>query len=71
MATYTTKSGDTWDSIAYYQVGSEIYVPRLMMRNRRYIDLAFFPSGIVLDIPEPDTPVNKSLPPWKRGEART
>ena len=69
MATYTTKSGDTWDSIAYRQMGKEIYVPKLMMHNRKYIDLYFFPSGVVLDIPDPDPEVNKALPPWKRGAA--
>lgn len=69
MAKYVTKSGDTWDGIAYTQMGSEMHFPRLMMRNRKHIGLMFFPSGIILDIPEPDPVINKNLPPWKRGEA--
>ena len=71
MATYTTKSGDTWDAIAFYQMGSESYTPRLMMHNRKYLNLYFFPSGIKLDIPDPDPVVNRDLPPWKRKGAST
>lgn len=69
MAQYVTKSGETWDWIAKYQMGSETYMPRLMMHNRKYIGFCFFPAGIVLDIPETEAPVNKALPPWKRGGA--
>lgn len=71
MATYITESGDTWDRIAFIQMGSEYHMPGLMMRNRRYINYSMFPSGIALEIPEVTQPINQALPPWKRKAAGT
>ena len=67
--TYTTKSGDMWDSIAYQQLGSVNYKDRLMNLNQQYRNYYVFPSGIVLILPEQEQKVNASLPPWKRKEA--
>lgn len=69
MATYTTKSGDMWDWIAYEQLGSTSYTGQLMNANVQYRDIYLFPAGIVLELPEIEEPVNSSLPPWKTGEA--
>ena len=66
MATYTTKNGDMWDHIAYAQLGSTDYTDRLINANLEYKDLYLFPSGVVLQLPEIETPVNSQLPPWKR-----
>ena len=66
MATYTTKSGDMWDSIAYRQLGSTPYTDRLIDANLEHRDIYLFPSGIVLVLPEIERPVNSLLPPWKR-----
>ena len=66
MATYTTKAGDVWDAIAYAQLGSVNYTDRLMNLN-----IYIFPSGIVLTLPERETKINSSLPPWKRKGAGT
>lgn len=66
MATYTTKSGDMWDSIAYRQLGSTSYTDQLINANLQYRDTYLFPSGVVLTLPEIKKPVNKLLPPWKR-----
>lgn len=66
MATYTTKSGDMWDSIAYRQLGSTAYTDRLIDANLEHRDIYLFPSGIVLVLPEIERPVNSLLPPWKR-----
>ena len=66
MATYTTKSGDMWDSIAYRQLGSTSYTDRLIDANLEHRDIYLFPSGIVLVLPEIERPVNSLFPPWKR-----
>ena len=66
MDTYTTKSGDMWDSIAYAQLGSTSYTDRLINANLQYRDTYLFSSGVVLTLPEIQKPVNSLLPPWKR-----
>ena len=66
MATYTTKSGDMWDSIAFRQLGITSFTDRLIDANLEHRDIYLFPSGIVLVLPEIERPVNSLLPPWKR-----
>jgi phage tail protein X len=63
--TYTTKSGDMWDSVAYTQLGSTSYTDKLIEANLEYRELFLFPAGVVLKLPEIETAVNSSLPPWK------
>lgn len=65
--TYTTISGDMWDKIAHEQMGSVLYLDKLMKANVKYAALFVFPAGIVLTIPEVEDEVNMELPPWKRG----
>ena len=64
--TYTTKSGDMWDAIAYKQLGSVNYVDLLMNLNTAYRNSYIFPSGIVLTLPDVPRTVGSSLPPWTR-----
>ncbi len=66
--TYTTKQGDTWDSIAFTQLGSEGYMDKLMLCNPKYIHHVVFPAGIELVLPTiTKTEKDRSnLPPWKR-----
>lgn len=68
MATeYITRSGDTWDLIAYNELGATKYVDKLIDANREYINTAIFSAGTVLEIPtidEKTTP--RYMPPWKR-----
>ena len=64
---YRTKSGDTWDLIAYEQMGDCGYMDILMDANHAHVRTAIFSAGTVLTIP----PVlkdsrAKNLPPWKR-----
>ncbi|MBQ6164788.1 MAG: tail protein X [Clostridia bacterium] len=67
MKTYTTVQGDMWDKIAADQLGSEIYVDRLMTANPEHIDTYVFSSGIELTIPDIDATGDVSaLPPWKQ-----
>lgn len=66
MDTYTTKSGDMWDSIAYEQLGSTGHTARLINANLSHRDTYIFPSGVVLNLPEIEQKINGLLPPWKR-----
>ena len=67
MAEYITKMGDTWDLIAFEQLGSCDYVSLLLNANRRYSGTAIFSAGVVLDIPEiKKTTKAENLPPWRR-----
>ena len=53
MRTYTTISGDMWDSISFKVYGSTIYTGKLMAYNSEYLDENFvFPAGIELQVPE-------------------
>ena len=64
--TYTTKQGDTWDMIAYSQLGSTGYTDRLMEANKEHIGTFLFPAGAALRLPEIEVEAADSLPPWKR-----
>ncbi|MBU5438287.1 tail protein X [Tissierella sp. MSJ-40] len=67
--TYTTVSGDMWDTIAYKTLGDEAYTDKFIKNNIQYRDIVIFPAGIVLDIPDVETEFSAKLPPWKRGLA--
>lgn len=68
--TYTTKQGDTWDKIAYSELGSESYMSDLIEANFAHRLTTVFPSGTVLTLPEITNTVSATiednLPPWKR-----
>ena len=64
--TYTTTQGDTWDSIAYQQMGSVNGTHDLMWANRAYLGYYTFPAGITLTIPEVEAAVSATAPPWKK-----
>ena len=49
---YQTKAGDTWDSIAYEQLGSEKSMGLLMEANPELIAYVVFDSGVSIQIPE-------------------
>lgn len=64
---YTTKSGDTWDQIAYTVYGSELKADWLMQANPEYIEFTRFDSGLVLSTPALPSEKSGTLPPWKAG----
>lgn len=64
--TYTTKSGDTWDSIAYEVLGDCRYTEELINANREKITTLIFGAGVKIKIPAVEKKSNKTLPPWKR-----
>ena len=63
--TYTTKSGDSFDSIAYQFFGDSRYLPELINANRDLITNFIFSAGIELEIPEVQTVKKVKTPPWK------
>ena len=62
---YTTKSGDTWDTIAREVYGSEYQAGALMQANPEHIDMFLFSAGVVLTTPAVKTERAGTLPPWK------
>ena len=69
MATYTTKSQDTWDKISKDVYGSELFMDRLIAANLNHRKVVFFSDGVVLNVLEIDTTSSTfeaNLPPWKR-----
>ena len=65
MSTYTTAQGDTWDMIAYKQLGSTDYTDQLMSANLEYVGTLLFPAGIRLHLPKIAEKTSGNLPPWK------
>lgn len=67
--TYTTISGDEWDGICYkfYGEGAEKHMDKVMKANPDHNQLAVFPAGIVLNMPEVNTiQESENKPPWMR-----
>lgn len=64
--TYTTKSGDTWDIIAYQLYGDEFAMTELQQANPNHLHVLVFGAGVALNVPEIDIPASESLPPWKQ-----
>lgn len=66
-SSYKTRSGDTWDAIAYRVLGDERYMPNLLDANPDQHWVARFDAGVELVIPDiPAAPLPSSLPPWRR-----
>ena len=65
VKTYTTKSGETFDSIAYEQMGDCKYTEILISANRQHIKNFIFRAGVELIIPEVDNTTAVPLPPWR------
>lgn len=66
-STYTTRSGDTWDAIAFRAMGAERYMDLMIEANPDHIYTSIFDAGTVLVVPALPDPVRPaSLPPWRR-----
>ncbi|ACD52525.1 tail protein X [Clostridium cagae] len=63
---YTTKAGDTFDSIALDFYEEENYSVFIMQLNPDLIGTLIFEYGIQLKIPDIDVKDTSTLPPWKR-----
>lgn len=65
MATYTTRQGDTWDSIAYAVYGDEAYMQAMIRLNLAHVDTLIFDGGVELVMPDRVAYAPPGLPPWK------
>ena len=66
MNIYATKSGDTWDKIAYDLYGDESFMTQLMNANRQYAHICIFDSGYVLHVPDiKQEEDDEALPDWR------
>lgn len=66
-SSYRTRSGDTWDAIAYRALGSERHMHHMLDANPEHNYVALFDEGVELVVPDlPIEPLPSSLPPWRR-----
>lgn len=67
MKSYRTVSGDTFDLIAYKELGSCKYTERLINANRTHVSTVIFKAGVVLTLPTITEEAKASkLPPWRK-----
>ncbi len=68
MKRYITVQGDTWDAIAYRELGSTRNTGALMAANRAHHGVVFFSAGVELTLPEVKEVKREdiTIPPWKR-----
>ena len=66
MKTYLTRAGDSFDLIAYQQLGSCNYVEQLINANRNHIETFIFKAGVELQLPNVQEVSVVKLPPWRR-----
>lgn len=64
-STYIAKQGDTFDLIAYKQMGSEQYMQALVEANWPLLDTLVFSGGEVLTIPDIPEESIEDLPFWR------
>ncbi len=64
LKTYRTKSGDTFDLIAFRELGDCKYTEKLINANRDKIRNLIFSAGEIIIIPDISNDKIDSLPPW-------
>ncbi len=68
MYEYTTRQGDTFESVAWFQMGKSGAMVDLIRENPQYMDVAEFEAGVTLRIPEIEETGDlrsDSTPPWR------
>lgn len=68
---YTTISGDTWDLIAWKQLGSERYMGTLIEANYPYAEVLRFDADIKITIPDIPEETPDDLPFWHSDDDNT
>lgn len=65
--TYTTVTGDTWDSIAFDYYTEEKLASLIIQANPGYEDVIVFDAGVELKIPviDEDAETPDTAPPWR------
>ena len=64
MRIYKTVSGDTWDLIAYQQMGHERYMKELIEANWALSEVLRFDAGTEIIIPDIPAQQDDNLPFW-------
>ena len=62
---YSTISGDTFEKIAFMQMGDCKYMDKLIDANRAEIDNFIFGAGVKLKIPNIEKKTKIELPAWR------
>ena len=66
IATYRPNRGETWDMVAYREMGSEYYMQDLMDANPKYHGISIFDGTEILDIPYVGDEESEYQAPWRR-----
>ena len=64
-----TRSGDTWDSIAYRIWGKgadQAFMSDLIDVNPQHVEVAVLPANIEITVPDVEDKAAVTLPPWRR-----
>lgn len=64
-----TRSGDTWDSIAYRIWGKgadQAFMSDLIDANPQHVEVAVFPANIEITVPDVEDKAAVTLPIWRR-----
>lgn len=66
VATYRPNRGETWDLIAFREMGSEYYMQDLMDANLKYHGISIFDGTEILNIPYVGDEESEYQAPWRR-----
>lgn len=66
VAAYHPNRGETWDLVAYREMGSEYYMQDLMDANPKYHGIAIFEGTEILDIPHISEEGTEYQAPWRK-----
>lgn len=63
--TVKTNLGDTFDTVAFRELGSCRHTEKLIDANRQYVDTVIFKAGVELELPDITNERKVKLPPWR------
>lgn len=63
--TTTTRLGDTFDTVAFRELGSCRHTEKLINANRAHVDTVIFKAGVELELPDVTNERKLKLPPWR------
>lgn len=66
VAAYRPNRGETWDLVAFHEMGSEYYMQDLMDANPKYHGVSIFDGTETLDIPYVGEEQSEYQAPWRR-----
>ena len=61
-----TQQGDTFDLIAWRELGDVRHVEALIDANRKYVTTQVFEANVELELPKVNRIVKEVLAPWMR-----